>query len=755
MIFVQPSGTPEVATFEIEARLWAAATWGQEIIPTTSGNVPTWGTDQDNLPSTQRWLRVEPMSGHKARVTVRGVFPSVLVEAVVSATVDGVVSNPSARVVVVSDPASSDEDRVIGEPHTEGNPPAVALVNGMRRQGSENVCSYDDVFPFVRSALLGSLVASCPVGESDGGGNMAVFAPDQALLLEKIDWTSAANAVDQEVLQRPERVLPIAVWIAVDGRDLNPNTDAALTQLRLDVASQAVDDIQEANTILAAGRVGVTASLVAGFPKTLSTPASIAALGTDCPAADAFAAGGDQPPEPGKLNVYYVNSLGGFGRGLTCPPNQQRDEGVVYVAWNSHSTTTLAHELGHSLGLQFPYDGHTDKLKGFDLTNFMAAYLNDEAQANARDNVTLGQAFRMNVDAASWLNLAASGPIREASAPRLACQCDPYTTQPCPGLKVDVAPADAGVAAIEPWRCADMILLSSTDVSHDGVALLSGHRWRDRANNCTSDAPGQAYRWNDTKQLRLLFGNFTSAGGCPSWLAVFFRNHGMMHRELSETDEQSMLLSDRLDQLEWTDVPPPPLDVPVNVWTSVGASDLQILAATDVSTAAGRFQGANRTGIRLVTAVQPAAISAAGPCALTPSKVDGINVYYLSPGDPLLDRTIDHDGHWCRVGKTDYIVIATGLLYSSTALAHYLGRSLGLGDATEVSGFNSSNVMWAQGTGARTSFSLGQVFRMNVGSNSWLNVSSESPRRDTLRLDCDTGTSPETDKCPKITAKVP
>jgi hypothetical protein len=94
-------------------------------------------------------------------------------------------------------------------------------------------------------------------------------------------------------------------------------------------------------------------------------------------------------------------------------------------------------------------------------------------------------------------------------------------------------------------------------------------------------------------------------------------------------------------------------------------------------------------------------------------------------------------------------------LYSSTALAHYLGRSLGLGDATEVSGFNSSNVMWAQGTGARTSFSLGQVFRMNVGSNSWLNVSSESPRRDTLRLDCDTGTSPETDKCPKITAKVP
>ncbi|HSD30993.1 MAG TPA: hypothetical protein VLB49_03720 [Gemmatimonadales bacterium] len=754
-VFVQPSGTPEGATFEIEARLWAATSWGQEIIPPSSGIVLTWETDQDELPSDQRWVRVEPMNGQTARVTVRGTFSSVPVKAVISAVADGVASNPSARVIVVSDPASSGEDRVINELHAENNPPAVALVTGMRMLGEEVGCSYYDVFPFVRSVLLGNLVANCPSGESSVGRNTAVFAPDQAMSLETADWTSAANTVDHKGLQRPEHALPIAVWIAVDGRDLDPSTDAALTQLRQDVTSQAVDDIREANTILTAGRVGVTASLASGYPKVLSSPASLAALGTDCWAADEFAnAGGADAPEPGKLNVYYVNSLGGFGRGLTCTPHQQRDEPVVYVAWNSHSTTTLAHELGHSLGLQFPHDGHTDKLKGFDLTNFMAAFLDDKARANARDNVTLGQAFRMNVDAASWLNLDASGPIREAAAPRLACQCDPYTPKPCPGLAVDVAPVEADGATIEPWQCADMFLLGKTDASHDGVALLSGHRWRDKPGVCTKDAEGQAYHWYATPQLRLLFENFTSPGGCPSWLAVFFRNHGMMYRELG--DGQSIQLSDGLDaELEWQDAPPPPFDVPVSVWTSAGASDLQGLATADVSTALGTFQGDNRTGIRLASVVRPVAISGAGTCALTPSTMNEINVYYLAAGDPLLGRAANRDGSWCREGSTDYIIIATGLLYSNTALAHHLGHSLGLADVTSTSGFSSWNVMWAQGTGARTAFSLGQVFRMNVGRGSWLNVSPKSPRQDDLRLDCDAGTATEADKCPGITAKVP
>jgi hypothetical protein len=504
--------------------------------------------------------------------------------------------------------------------------------------------------------------------------------------------------------------------------------------------------------MLKANRVGINVAIEGGSAKTLTSFPPLTSPGADCTAADELIAGATgMAPVEGKLNIYYVNDIGDAIRGLTCNASQNRHEDLVYVAWSWHSPTTLAHELGHSLGLLFPHDGHTEDLSGFDRTNVMASFL-DDAHSAVRDHISLGQAFRMNVDAASWLNVPASGPLREASALRLACPCNPYVSQPCPGLTVDVAPINAGGAPIEPWECADVVLLSGTNASHDGVALMGGHRWRDGPGICTRDAVGLPYHWAGAEQIRLLFDNFSSPGTCPSWLAVFFREHGMMYRDLPGQSSGPITLTDALDQGEWADAPPPPYIVPVHVWTSSSVPALTSLAATDAGTASGTFQGDNRTGIKLDFHEESKVVSADGACAVTPAVADEINIYYVSSADPLHARTQNHDGHWCRVGSTDYIVIATGALRSKTALVHYLGHAFGLGDAHSDDGFTSSNVMWDQGTDARTAFSLGQVFRMNLGVASWLNISSKSPRSSDIQLDC---AATDSAKCPKLAAEAP
>jgi hypothetical protein len=755
IVYVRPTDVPGSATFELEARLWTTLSSGRRIISPFYGFVPTWTTDQDALPPDERWVTVEPLSGHSARVTVKGAFPPVPVEALVTASVSGVVSAPSARIVVVPDPSTTNEDRVVHEPHGDGDMPAIALVTGMRESDvGTTLCTTDSVFAIVRSALLGHVMAQCPGGQGSAGSEVALFSSKQAMLPEAVNWTLGNDAVDQAGIQMPVRTLPVVLWIAIDGRNLESPTASALADLRQRVKDQATDDVELANAIFAANRVGAAVSIDAGSPQILTTFSSLGRPDFSCPDGDRIIQEASSlTPVEGKLNVYYVDELGPHVRGLTCTLSRNRAEDLVYVSWAAHSPPTLAHEVGHSLGLLFPDDGHTQSLAGFDPTNLMTSYLPDDQAAGIRDHLTLGQAFRMNVDSASWLNLPASGPIREASALRLACPCDPYVSRPCPGLPVDVATIDVGDFQVAPWKCADVVLLTSTDASNDGVGLAAGHRWRDAPAQCTKAVAGTPYHWAGDVRIRLLFDNLSDPGGCPAWVAAFFRDQGMMYLDLGSTAAPPFAFTDDLDEADWAASPPPVYDVPVNVWASSAPVDLTSLVATDVATATGVFHGDNRTGIKLVVQQTPdETITAAGVCALTPAAPHKINVYYVPSTDPIHDVTQNHDGHWCRVGDTDYIVIATGVLYSKTALGHFLGHAMGLSDATVSDGLTSSNVMWDQGSDARTSFSLGQVFRMNLDVKSWLNTSTESPRTEGVTLDCSGGDAP---RCPELAATPP
>ena len=94
------------------------------------------------------------------------------------------------------------------------------------------------------------------------------------------------------------------------------------------------------------------------------------------------------------------------------------------------SSGTLAHELGHTLGLRVPYSGHTLLVEGFGSSNLMWPYESDASHA-PRASYSLGQVFRINLDSRSWMRMYTTESRR----------CDGTDGDRfCPALARDVAP---------------------------------------------------------------------------------------------------------------------------------------------------------------------------------------------------------------------------------------------------------------------------------------------------------------------------
>jgi hypothetical protein len=153
------------------------------------------------------------------------------------------------------------------------------------------------------------------------------------------------------------------------------------------------------------------------------------ALDPDCDKAGAISTN-SSIYDAARINVYFVKAYLDI-KDLTPAMNCwiEGHPGVVFISWSyaNMERPTLAHEIGHALGLIHPESlgGHTYEEEGFDRYNFMAT-------GSDVTNVSIGQLYAMNFSSDSWLNRSGSSFVRPVVR---TCQ-DTWDTGTCPELKL-------------------------------------------------------------------------------------------------------------------------------------------------------------------------------------------------------------------------------------------------------------------------------------------------------------------------------
>jgi len=578
--------------------------------------------------------------------------------------------------------------------------PAVGIVNGVL-QGNAGNCT-TTVFAFVRHSVLADMASPC--GGERSGWEAVVFDTGYRAAFISAGWMPGTNSLDAQPAQGPPLEIPIALRIMVFDPDA-----ADLAAVRREKMAAALDEIKSANSLLSRNRAGIR---ISEKPDTMTVPVSDVVSFTTC-------AEGEHQTSTYDVNwvlhVYYVDDLGGTKKGSSCVANGTRPRDVIYVVPDVNSPTTLIHELGHTLGLTLPSQGHTDVMGGFDATNVM--HSGDEQQDPAgRHRLSIGQVFRMNADSASWLNRgrdAQGHSLRPASNSPLDCQCSvggPHRR--CPPMQSDLAdPSQATPATwMDSWACYDQIQFSSLTDSYEErpVVLLGGRSWRALPGECSKGVFSQS-----EGRLGSIYGKFvnlTHPSNCPSWAAVFFTRHRTMYLK-----PQDFELSQTSNKLMTGTLPPAPPVVWVRVYYPLGAAKA---VSEDRSHARGVFGESNRVGIDLVFDLHLGACPASKPTPV----YEVILCYKGGVGPEATSR-----------GRR--IEVLLGSRKPST-VAHYIGRALGLKPLpSTMSGF-ANNIMSADPNKRGQKLTLGQVFRLQVP------LSTALPK-------CDPG------PCPTLGADVP
>jgi hypothetical protein len=651
--------------FELEARLWTGPATARLSITESQGYSLTWT-------SNRTWLNVIG-TGFRARAVIAPGAPATGT-ASVTVQAGGQVSLPT-EIVLASGPVAGMDH--LTATYTANKVPDAVVVNGIR-DGAGEPCGVT-LFPFVAGSSLGNVVAPC-----SGGWGVALLSVDHRLAFTPGAWTPAQEIVNAGALQGALRSIPVALRVMVGDDALSADE---LATLRENVLVTARGDLEAANGVLAETRTGVklaevhTATIEPSEGEAIET-GEVAII--DCIPGDEVSSSYDYDKV---LNVYYVNSLAGY-RGRVCTWYEGRKYPIIYIGIDDHLQSTFVHEVGHALGLTLPYDGHTDVVGGLDMSNVMTSGYND-LDPGGRRRLSVGQVFRMNADSASWLNWALDlngVPVRESTAPRLACQCgeaDPAGR--CPRLADDVARPSAVPAAMHPWDCSDKLLIRNAPLNERPVAIIAGRRWRAPPASCSAELPGwTANHWDG---IYVGLDNLTRPGSCKSWGALFFRRHGARFLDLSEPNftwtsvaDELVLFGTMLDRVK----------IRVRVYNTTLD---QLTVDKDVAHALSVFGPMNRSGILLMFDMN------ASSCPSGDPQPGVIRLCYV----PGLNVEATRTGRRIQVGKR-----------RPTTVSHFIGQALGLAPLATSGPNIPGNIMQPAPADRGKKLTLGQVYRINA-----------------------------------------
>jgi len=198
-------------------------------------------------------------------------------------------------------------------------------------------------------------------------------------------------------------------------------------------------EIRLVDSVLARNRVGIE---IGNPPIDTISPVSITgaqlseACARDSGAAAFFAplsAGSAVVPDYNEvevLNIVYVTSISGTTRAYACDHMAGSLGGLILVDAGENLPMDLGHEVGHALGLQGA-GNHVDmhpELEQLWHVNMMSDLTG--TWLRSLDQLTIGQAWRMNISRDSWINIQLSPPPEEQD---ISCHSQ-AVAQNCPDL---------------------------------------------------------------------------------------------------------------------------------------------------------------------------------------------------------------------------------------------------------------------------------------------------------------------------------